>query len=413
MRETRFKQTEYGLIPSDWIECSFADVLQTFTTGATPYRGIPENFKGNINWITSGELNYNTIYDTKEHISDEGRKNANLKMYPCGTFLMAITGLEAEGTRGRCAFIGTPSTTNQSCLAINSTDKMIVEYLFHFYCYWGDNLAFKYSQGTKQQSYTSNIVKSLPIYLPPSLVEQRRIAKALSDIDGLISSLDKLIEKKKNIKQGTMQQLLTGKKRLKGFNEPWVEMKLGSIGSWHKGQLFAKSDMVVFGSTPCIHYGELFTTYREVARTIESRTNMHMSCKSSFGDILFPASDVTPTGLGRCTALMKSGVLLGGDIIILRPRIQVCSEFLSYLVNLNKEQIINRVTGTTVKHITPKLLAEVDINMPSDKNEQTAIATILSDMDNEISSLEAKKAKYESIKKGMMQELLTGKIRLV
>lgn len=186
-----YKQTEFGPIPSDWILCTFQDVLATFSSGATPYRGIPEYYKGNVRWISSGELNYNKIFDTIEHISQQAVKNTNLRVHQPGTFLMAITGLEAEGTRGRCAFVGAPATTNQSCLAINGTERMCTEYLYWFYRMWGQYLAFKYCQGTKQQSYTANIVRNLPIYGPKDIFEQKAIAEALNDIDGLIAVLDK------------------------------------------------------------------------------------------------------------------------------------------------------------------------------------------------------------------------------
>lgn len=229
MIETKFKKTEFGLISNDWLYCSFEDVLSTFSSGATPYRGISEYYKGNIRWVSSGELNYNCIIDTNEHISEAAKNNTHLRLHPSGTFLMAITGLEAEGTRGRCAVIGKPSTTNQSCLAINATDKMTTQYLFWFYCFWGNYLAFRYCQGTKQQSYTAAIVKKLPICAPQKIKEQTAIVTALADVDELITALDKKIAKKKLIKQGAMQQLLTGKKRLPGFSGEWVEKKLGEI----------------------------------------------------------------------------------------------------------------------------------------------------------------------------------------
>lgn len=216
MIETKFKDTELGKIPEDWESGKFQDFLATFSSGATPYRGIPDNFKGDVRWISSGELNYNIINETLEHISHEAVVRTNLKIHQPGTFLMAITGLEAAGTRGRCAIVGKPSTTNQSCLALNSTDKMGTDYLYWFYNFYSETLAFKYAQGTKQQSFTADIVRKLPIYCPKEKSEQTRIATALSSIDSLISELDKLIDKKRAIKQGTMQQLLTGKKRLKG-----------------------------------------------------------------------------------------------------------------------------------------------------------------------------------------------------
>ena len=405
-----YKQTEFGPIPLDWDLCTFKDVLATFSSGATPYRGIPEYYNGDVRWISSGELNYNHIYDTLEHISQQAVRNTNLRIHKPGTFLMAITGLEAEGTRGRCAFVGTPSATNQSCLAINGTDKMCAEYLFWFYRMWGQYLAFKYCQGTKQQSYTADIVKKLPIYGPKDIAEQRAIAEALSDVDGLIAALDKKIAKKRLLKQGAMQQLLTGKKRLPGFTDEWVNVQIKQLGKWSKGQPFSKDKINRDGKNPCIHYGELFS-YGEVIETIKSNTDIEPYVKSSGKDVLFPASDVTPIGLGRCSALNVKNVLLGGDIIILELT-KDCPAYISYVVNLNKQQIIDRVTGTTVKHINSNLLGEIKINISTDIKEQQAIATILSDMDKEITDLEAQRDKYRLLKSGMMQKLLTGQIRI-
>ena len=248
MKETKFKDTEIGKIPEEWEIGYFGDVLCTFSAGATPYRGIPDYYNGKINWISSGELNYNVIYDTIEHISEEALRNTNLCLHAPGTFLMAITGLEATGTRGKCAFVGAPSATNQSCLAINGTNKMDIKYLYWYYRMYGDYLAFKYSQGTKQQSFTATIVKNLPITYPKQVIEQHHIASALTSIDNLISSLGKLIEKKKNIKRGTMQQLLTGKTRLKGFSEPWVEKKLGDVAVNYTGLTYSPMNVKSYGT---------------------------------------------------------------------------------------------------------------------------------------------------------------------
>lgn len=209
-----FKQTELGAVPEDWINTTFGDVLTGFTSGMTPYRGKPEFYKGNIRWITSGELNYNVITDTIEKITSEAVTNTNLKILPKGTFLMAITGLEAAGTRGSCGIVGEEATTNQSCMALFPTKSIITEYLYHFYVKYGNELAFKYCQGTKQQSYTARIAKILPIHLPPTIEEQRAIATTLSDIDAEIGSLKKKKAKYQSIKQGMMQELLTGKTRL-------------------------------------------------------------------------------------------------------------------------------------------------------------------------------------------------------
>ena len=197
-----------------WKHGVWKDVLAGFYSGATPYRGRADYYKGNIRWVSSGELNYNIIKDTIEHISEKAKNETSLVVHPAGTFLMAITGLEAAGTRGSCAILGKDATTNQSCMAIYGTDKMVIPYLYHYYLLNGEELAFQYCQGTKQQRYTAAIVKELPIYYPCDIVEQQAIAQVLSDMDSEIEQLEKKLAKYQQIKQGMMQELLTGQIRL-------------------------------------------------------------------------------------------------------------------------------------------------------------------------------------------------------
>lgn len=387
-----YKQTELGIIPLDWELCTFKDVLATFSSGATPYRGIPEYYNGDVRWISSGELNYNHIYDTLEHISQQAVRNTNLRIHKPGTFLMAITGLEAEGTRGRCAFVGAPSATNQSCLAINGTDKMCTEYLFWFYRMWGQYLAFKYCQGTKQQSYTADIVKKLPIYGPKDIAEQRAIAEALSDVDGLIAALDKKIAKKRLLKQGAMQQLLTGKKRLPGFTDEWVEKKLESIADIYQPQTISQEEFSIDGYDV---YGAngVIGKYHLYNHTTEQ---VMVTCRgSSCGTVNMSA--------GKCW-------ITGNAMILNMDKYDVSKIFIYYyLLNQDLSELI---TGSGQPQIVRTPLSEYVVKIPFDRIEQQAIATILSDMDKEIADLEAQRDKYRLLKSGMMQKLLTGQIRL-
>jgi len=214
-QSTRYKQTEFGITSRDWIEMEWKDVFDGFTSGMTPYRGKPHYYTGKIPWITSGELNYNVVIDTLEKITENAIADTNLKIHPVGTFLIAITGLEAAGTRGSCAITGVPATTNQSCMAIFPKDRRVLtEYLFHFYSYFGDYLALRYCQGTKQQSYTAKIVRKLPIVLPPTLHEQQQIAQVLSDMNSELDALRTQLNKLNQIKEGMKQELLTGRTRL-------------------------------------------------------------------------------------------------------------------------------------------------------------------------------------------------------
>jgi type I restriction enzyme S subunit len=199
----------------EWQEKTLGEVATGFSSGATPFRGNKHYYNGNIKWVTSGELNYNIITDTIEHISPLAVKRTNLSVLPKGTFLMAITGLEAAGTRGSCAILGTEATTNQSCMAVFPGKELLTDYLFHYYVNYGDELAFRYCQGTKQQSYTGKIVKILPIYLPP-IDEQRAIVNVLNNMAGEIAGLAAQVAKTEALKQGLMQNLLTGTIRLTG-----------------------------------------------------------------------------------------------------------------------------------------------------------------------------------------------------
>ncbi|EEN82923.1 restriction endonuclease subunit S [Porphyromonas endodontalis] len=420
MKETRFKDTEIGQIPEEWIFSKFGDVLRTFSSGATPYRGIPGNFIGNIKWITSGELNYKPINDTLEHISEEAVKNTNLTIHQAGTFLMAITGLEAVGTRGKCAFVGNPSTTNQSCLAINGTNKMITSYLFWFYRKYSDLLAFKYCQGTKQQSYTASIVRNLPIFHPKDIKEQSRIASALTSVDNLISSLDKLIEKKKNIKQGTMQQLLTGKKRLKGFSDPWVERKMGRMGSTFSGLTGKTKEDFGIGNAKYITFLNVLSNpilKRELFEEVLVREGEKQnSCHK--GDLFFNTTSETPEEVGICAMLDTEMESLYLNSFCFGYRLnddRVVPEYFAYYFRSNEGRKLMTLLaqGVTRYNMSKSAFINAKLLMPSTVLEQKAIVNVLKGFEKEIEALEVKKAKFEQIKQGMMQQLLTGKIRLI
>ena len=394
-----YKQTEFGPIPLDWDLCTFKDVLATFSSGATPYRGIPEYYNGDVRWISSGELNYNHIYDTLEHISQQAVRNTNLRIHKPGTFLMAITGLEAEGTRGRCAFVGAPSATNQSCLAINGTDKMCAEYLFWFYRMWGQYLAFKYCQGTKQQSYTADIVKKLPIYGPKDIAEQRAIAEALSDVDGLIATLDKKIAKKRLLKQGAMQQLLTGKKRLPGFTDEWIKCELLTVCNVLDNKRVPLNDeqrtsgiYPYCGANGIVDYIDRYIFDEDLILIAEDGGN-------------FDQYETRPIAYW-----MSGKYWVNNHAHVLKAKNEYNQRYIFY--QLEHKDITDYIVGGTRTKLTRAQLDKIEISMPSTYAEQQAIATILSDMDKEIADLEAQRDKYRLLKSGMMQKLLTGQIRL-
>ena len=246
--------------------------------------------------------------------------------------------------------------------------------------------------------------------LPP---EQRAIAAVLSDVDELIGWLEALIAKKRAIKQAAMQQLLTGRTRMPGFGGEWEMKRLGELASFSKGRSLAKTDLSPDGRQRCIHYGELFGVYGErITEVLHGTERKGAFVYSERNDVLMPTSDVTPNGLATASCILIPDVIIGGDVLVIRaPDSVLNGEFLAYAIGIRRDQVMQLVSGTTVFHLYGRDMANFCLDVPA-VDEQRAIATVLSDMDAEIAALERRLDKTRAIKQGMMQQLLTGSIRL-
>jgi type I restriction enzyme S subunit len=404
-----YKQTDIGLIPKDWEVKNLSDNFtikarigwQGLTTAEYLITGVyglvtGTDFKnGYIDWD-------NCVYVERERFVQD--KNIQLKI--CDVLVTK------DGTIGKVAFVDklpNPTTLNSGVFVLRPKNESINKRFF--YCllmsFYFDNFLAKITAGsTITHLYQKDFVNFN--FILPSLAEQTAIATALSDADGLITSLEKLIAKKRNIKQGAMQQLLQPK-------IGWEVKKLGDICEIRKGKGISKSQIYADGKYKCILYGELFTTYSDVIQIVISKTNFEGSIPSKEGDILFPGSTTT-TGidLAKASTVLENGVLLGGDIIILRKQNYIYnSVFLTYFLNVIKRyEIAQRTKGITIHHLYGSDLASIKVEFPLIE-EQIHISTILSDMDSELSALEQKLEKFKKVKLGMMQELLSGKTRLV
>lgn len=250
----------------------------------------------------------------------------------------------------------------------------------------------------------------------PTKPEQEAIAEVLSDADALIESLEQLLAKKRHLKQGAMQQLLTGKKRLPGFSGEWEVKRLGELGSFLKGSGVRK-DESLSGDLACIRYGEIYTKHNDYIKVFHSWISPEVAATAKRlkqGDLLFAGSGETKEEIGKCVAFIDdTDAYAGGDIVILRPE-NSNSTFLGYYLNTSpiNQQKASRGQGDAVVHISSAALSSIEITIPK-VEEQTAIATILSDMDTDLAAMEAMLAKARDLKQGMMQELLTGRVRLV
>lgn len=191
----------------DWEQRKLGDALDDIYNGQTPSRNKSEYWNGNIKWLSSGELNRGIVYDSIEAITEDGQKSANLRIVPNGTFIMAITGLEAAGTRGNCALLGFDTTLNQSCMALFPKKYLLTsDFLFQWYRKVGEEYGLNYTQGTKQQSYNAELIKILPISLPV-VAEQKKIASYLSCLDHLITLHQSKLEKLKMIKKSMLETM--------------------------------------------------------------------------------------------------------------------------------------------------------------------------------------------------------------
>ncbi|MEJ5201490.1 MAG: restriction endonuclease subunit S [Anaerolineales bacterium] len=409
-----YKRTEVGVIPEEWEVTPLEKIAKVkggkrlpkgFTLVSSPnshpYIRVSDMFMGGVN---TDNLLY--VPDEAYHYIQDYR------IYLDDIFISVAGSLGIVGKIPQ-ELNGANLTENADRITEISCDR---DYLL----YW---LSSKVIQKLIQSNMTVGAqpklaikrIQEFPIVLPPFIEEQRAIAEVLSDVDSLLAALDRLIAKKRAVKQAAMLDLLTGRVRLPGFEGAWRRKELRDIANIFKGQGLSKSKVFKNGQYPCILYGELFTTYQRVIKEIYSYTDLQEGILSQCGDILIPGSTTTNgNDLSIAFALLVENVLIGGDINIIRlTSDEFDSVFLAYyLTHIKRKEIAERSQGITIIHLYGKDLNDLEIDVPSFR-EQTAIAAVLSDLDAEITALERERAKWQDIKQGMMNDLLTGKVRLV
>lgn len=205
---------------------------------------------------------------------------------------------------------------------------------------------------------------------------KRVILKGFKEIPVLTPPLDKQQEFVSILQQADKSKFSNLKSQFIEMFEgdKYPRISLDAIADeWLKGQAFKKDEICENGDKHCIHYGELFTKYGPVIKEVVSKTSVDLKKPSKNGDILFPASDVTPNGLARCSMLPYDNVVLGGDIIVLRPKEGYSPAYLSYAINQQTTQLLARVNGGLVKHLSAKGLKTVEIPIPSKEKQEEYI----------------------------------------
>lgn len=407
-----YKKTEVGLIPADWELRQLKTISPSQSVGLVINPSTYVEDKGTVPMLVGSNIEPNRInWEQARRISHASNKKIPASQLNAGDLVTVRVGEP-----------GITAVVPQELDGCNCASVMIVRkhksFNSHWLCYvmnsrTGLSQIENVQYGTAQKQF--NISDAINFaYVTPPLPEQEAIADALSDTDALIESLEQLLAKKRHLKQAAMQELLTGKKRLPGFCGEWEVKQLGEVATFFKGKGLPKSALVLDGAEPCVHYGELFTRYPEVIGEIISRTNSSGDLfRSIANDVLMPTSDVTPRGLAKASCVTVDGVILGGDILVIRSDVKrINGSFLSYVIRREEGQVLQLVTGSTVFHLYGSDMKKFTFLMPP-VLEQIAIVTILSDMDSEIAELETQLTKTRSLKQGAMQKLLTGEIRLI
>jgi type I restriction enzyme, S subunit len=389
-----YQQTEVGIIPDDWNVLPFEEFYSFISYGFT--NPMPTSESG-IYMVTAKDINNGKIqFDTARFTTEEAYRALTAKSRPKKGDLL----LTKDGALGRLALVdSTVICINQSVAIIRLNNRAVPEFLkilLEAPVY--QNHMLEDAGGTTIKHIYITIVNKMPLAVPPMLAEQEAIAEALSDADALIEALEGLIAKKRLVKQGAMQELLTGKNRLAGFSEEWEEKALGAIFEITAGGDFerAKSSDGQSEHFPYPIYSNALTNkglYGFCSYSDHQADSITVTARGTLGSANYRDHDFT--AIGR--------------VLVLNPLCRLDGRFISEYLN-NRVEFVVESTG--VPQLTAPQISNYEVLFP-EYSEQTAIAEILSDMDAEIAVLEGKLSKARLVKQGMMSELLTGKVRLV
>lgn len=394
MIETRFKDTEVGRIPEDWEVKPLADIGY-FSKGAGISR--TEALSGNIPAIRYGEIYtcHNDYIKSFHSFISQSVAESSVQIFN-GDILFAASGETKEEIGKSVAYTENETAFAGGDIIILHSDTEKFDAKFCGYALNAKCVIKQKAQRGQGDAVVHIVPRDLAtiLFAFPTKSEQTRIATALSNIDALISELSKLIEKRRAIKQGAMQQLLTGKKRLKGFTEPWVEKKLGEICDVKRGVRVTREALTTEGQYP-----------------VFQNTNYPLGYFNKY-NVAANTPFVIVGGSAGLVGFSKNNYWAADDCAYFDNCEELNLVFLYYILLLRQNEIKRHVRTASVPRLDRKNIEDIVLSTPL-LSEQSAIASVLTSMDNEISALEAKKAKFEQIKQGMMQQLLTGKIRLV
>ena len=401
-------------LPEGWRQCSVDDVAIKVGSGITPtggariYKAFGRPFvrSQNVDW---GKL----AVDDLAYIDEPTHQSFSATELRPGDVLLNITGASIGRSAIADERIVGGNVNQQVCIIRTNPDELVPSLLnYLLLSKAGQAQIDSFQAGGNRQGLNFGQIRSFKLAIPKAINEQRAIALALSDANALIASLDALIAKKRDLKQAAMQQLLTGATRLPGFNDPWVMKRLGDVGQVCIGLTYKPSDVASHGTL-------VLRSANVQDGTLSFQDNVYVSLDVSersiarADDILICVRNGSRELIGKAAKIapQAAGMAFGAFMAIFRTT-QHNFIFHAFQAEGVKRQIHEHL-GATINQITNKSLKSFEVHLPTDPEEQEAIAVVLSEIDAELAALEAKRDKAVGIKQGMMQELLTGRIRLV
>ncbi|WQX72416.1 restriction endonuclease subunit S [Helicobacter pylori] len=374
------------MLPSNWQKVRLGDIAEIIG-GGTPSTQITSFWSGSINWFTPTEIGITKyVHKSQRTITPLGLKKSSAKLLPIGTIL-----LTSRASIGDCAILKVVATTNQGFQSLIPLEKINNEFLYYLILTLKNKL-LELASGSTFLEVSPNKIKNLLIPLPP-LNEQIAIANVLSDVDHYLYTLDALILKKESVKKALSFELLSQRKRLKGFNQAWKKVRLGDICEITTGSLDANE---------MVHYGKyrFYTCAKEYYFIDKYAFDTEAILISGNGAYV----GYVHYYKGKFNAYQRTYVLDNFSEHII---------FVKYFLTMFLQSHIqtNRNEGNT-PYIVMATLKDFEILLPP-LNEQIAIANILNALDNEIISLKNKKRQFENIKKALNHDLMSAKIRVL
>lgn len=407
-----YKQTEVGAIPEDWDTPELGDVLKSIQLG-----GNYKNSERETSWplIKMGNLGRGSIkLDKLEFIDPSQSPTSRDRLRKDDLLFNTRNTLDLVGKVALWRDELPEAFFNSNIMRMEFNETRVSSKRFMNYVLNTSQSLTKLrgiAIGTTSVAaiYGRDLVKvKVPL---PTGTEQEAIAETLSDADALIESLEQLLAKKRQLKQGAMQELLTGKKRLPGFSGKWEVKQLGDIiEKFVGGGTPSRSNSKYWGSEiPWVTVKD-FATFNP-SHSQEAITRVGL--QNSATHLIPKGTLITSTRMALGKAVIYDvDVAINQDLKAIFPKPVLVTQYLYFWFQYHEQSIDELGSGSTVKGISLPDIKKIEFQLPPSA-EQTAIASILSDMDAEIASLEAKLAKSRQLKQGMMQELLTGRIRLV